>query len=760
MSDLGIDDRVVAALEAQGIESLYPPQEEAWKALRDGSNVVVAVPTASGKSLVAYLALLRNFLETGRKGLFIVPLRALASEKFHELRAFRDLGLRVGIATGDLDEGDPKLGANDVIVCTSEKADSLLRHRVGWVEKIGCVVADELHLVHDPGRGPTLEVLLSRFRALYPETQIVGLSATIANAEALARWLDAQLVRSDWRPVDLHVGTYFGDRLDFVNHETRHLESGRDPVAALVEDAIRGGGQCLVFCSTRRGAESQATRLGGVVRDLLDADALAALEAIAPELDDGGEGSPTAKKLQKLVTAGVAYHTAGLDARQRRFIEQNFRDRKLKVLCATPTLAAGVNTPARRVIIRDLTRFEMGYGSRPLPVMEVQQMMGRAGRPRYDPYGEAVLVCKSMEVMDAARDEYLHGEPEPIASKLGADAALRIHTLASIAGGYCDSEESLGEFLSHTFWAEESQEWVIADRLDDVLWFLEDNGFVERDGGRLRATLFGKRTSDLYIDPFSALRLKGALHSDRDPTTFGLLEVVAGCPDVYPLYLRKADDWVAQAVLQRMDDLLLPDDVQDGEQLASFAKTAMLLSDWCNEESHGVLEERYQVGPGDIRMRVESAGWLVHAFRELARAFRPDWQKPLTELGQRLDAGIKAELLPLIALRGVGRIRARTLHANGFTRPRDLKDADPRRLAALPGLGPKVAADLLKQVGVDVEAASTQRDPSGRDAGQSDDDAASDGATGDDPSGDGPPGEAADRDASKGQVRLGDFEAP
>lgn len=716
LQELGIDGRIAEMLEEQGITSLYPPQEEAWKAVDPGGNVVVAVPTASGKTLVAYLALLHNFLRTGRKGIYIVPLRALASEKFHELREFRSLGLDVAIATGDLDEGDKearRLGRADIIVCTSEKADSLLRHRVGWIDKVGCVVADEVHLIHDTGRGPTLEVLLSRFHALFPETQLIGLSATIANADAVAAWLDATLVSSTWRPVELRTATYFGNNLEFTGDAPRMLEAGGDPVASLVEETIKDGGQCLVFVSTRRSAEAQAQRLGGVVRDLLSAEEAAALEEVASVLEDGGENSPTAKKLRKLVTAGVAYHTAGLDAKQRRLLEEQFRARRIKVLCATPTLAAGVNTPARRVIIRDLMRFEMGRGNQPLPVMEVHQMMGRAGRPAYDPVGEAVLICKSEDMKDAAREEYLHGAPEPVTSKLAADAALRIHTLASIAGRYCRSEDDLRRWLDSTFWAQEAHEWMLADRLDDVLWFLEDNGFVERDGGRLKATLFGQRTSDLYIDPMSAMRLREALGSDREPTPFGLLTVVAGCPDIYPLYLRKADDWVEAFLMEHWQDVLLPDDLQDRETALSFVKTACLLGDWCNEVHHQNLEEKYNVGPGDIRMRVDTANWIVHAFRELARALHPEWQKPLTMLGMRLEHGIKEELLPLIAMKGIGRIRARNLHKAGFKRPPELKTATVARLSSIPGIGTQLAADLIRQAGGEPEEPSEDGDPAG-----------------------------------------------
>jgi helicase len=710
LTDLGIDARVAAVLEANGIKDLYPPQKEAWKAIQGGRNTVVAIPTASGKSLVAYLAMLHRWLATGKKSLYIVPLRALASEKAEELQQFKALGLTVGLSTGDLDDRDPKLGRFDIIVCTSEKADALLRHRTSWMDDIGCVVADEVHLLNDPGRGPTLEVILTRFRSILPKAQLVGLSATVANSKAIAAWLDAALVQSDWRPVTLKVGTYFGDNLHFLGSPPRKLDSGGDPVVSLVEDTIRDGGQSLVFVSTRKSAESQATKLASAVRAMLSPEQLAQLEQHAAGLDDGGEGSPTAKKLHKLVKAGVAYHTAGLDSGQRRLIEDGFRKGRIKVLCATPTLAAGVNTPARRVIIRDLARFEMGEGNRPLPVMEVKQMMGRAGRPRYDPYGEAVLLVKSAEHKEQVEDEYLRGPPEAVESKLAADAALRIHVLASVAGGYATSLDELSSFFSKTFWAQEVSDWIVRDRLDDTVQFLETNGFLESMGqpgsrdksGRIKATLFGKRTSDLYVDPFSALRLKVAMATKQEPTTFGLLEVVCGCPDLFPLYLRQSDAWVQQRFWDHHEEILVPEDGKDLEAAMSYAKTAFLLMDWMREVHMDALEEKYQVGPGDVRMRLDNGQWLLHAFQELARSMRPDWLKPLQDLGLRLQHGVKEELLPLIRLRGVGRIRARALRAAGFTKPADLKGVPVSRLSALPGIGDKLAFDLLRQVGDDV----------------------------------------------------------
>ena len=140
----------------QGIVEFYPPQAEALPYALRGEHLVLSIPTAAGKSLVAYLAIVQRLKNEGGKAFYIVPLRALAREKYEDLKAFETLGLKIGISTGDLDESDVRLSKYDIIVCTSEKADSLLRHGLHWIDKIKVLVIDEIHLIHDPTRGPTL----------------------------------------------------------------------------------------------------------------------------------------------------------------------------------------------------------------------------------------------------------------------------------------------------------------------------------------------------------------------------------------------------------------------------------------------------------------------------------------------------------------------------------------------------------------------------------------------------------------------------
>src|SRR5437773_2479992 len=285
---LGLDPRVVEILKGQGIEELSPPQVDAIGPALLGENLVLAIPTASGKSLVAYLAILASVLRKG-KALYIVPLRALAAEKYEDLKEFEPLGIKVGISVGDYDSVDPTLEKFDVIVATSERADSLLRHRTNWLQQLSVVVADEVHLINDGDRGPTLEVTLAKLRQVNPGAQVLALSATIKNSEQLARWLEAEHVKSEWRPVPLKEGVYFDSLVHFKDGSIQEVKVDEDDLSGLVTDVMASGGQALVFVNTRRSAEALARNLARDIREKLSDKDSENLKKIADQLARGQE---------------------------------------------------------------------------------------------------------------------------------------------------------------------------------------------------------------------------------------------------------------------------------------------------------------------------------------------------------------------------------------------------------------------------------------------------------------------------------------
>lgn len=706
ISTLPVDNRLIEIIQSQGIESLYPPQAEAIPTIIDGKNLLLSIPTASGKSLVAYIAIIHHLLKRGGKALYVVPLIALAKEKYEELKTFESLGFRVGISTGDLDDSDPRLSRYDIIVCTSEKADSLLRHKVNWIEDVHVLVLDEIHLIHDPTRGPTLEVLIACFQAINPSIQIIGLSATIANATEMALWLNATLVQSQWRPVPLREGVFYDHTIYLDNGTSTEVElKHKEPIYQLVRDALDNNGQVLIFVNARRSTNSVARNLTSVVSETLTDDDVKKLNHSVDIIKRSHtEHTKIDTQLFNCIVKGVAFHHAGLASHQRRSIEENFKKGLIKCIVATPTLAAGVNIPAQRVIIRDLWRYDSSFGMKPIPVLEYKQQAGRAGRPKYDSFGEAITIAKDEAQKDSIFHSYVHGDVEPIYSKLGNQAALRMHLLAAISTGFVQNTDDVYSFIDKTFYAYQTESYSLHDKIDETIDFLQKHEFISIENDGFNPTIFGNRTSSLYIDPLSAVEIKHALESSQNKQyeEISFLQVISSTPDVRSLYLRKSDSWVEDAV-EPIKDLLLTSPPlvyeEDYEWFLSDMKTAFLLYDWIDEQSEDIIISKYGVGPGDVHSIVDTAKWLLHATREFARMYNFDMVPYVTKLLIRIQNGCKEELLNLIGLKGIGRVRARSLYEAGFHTVHDLRDIPISQIAKVKTIGPRIAEQIKIQIG-------------------------------------------------------------
>ena len=204
LENLPINKRVITLLQDQGVSSLFPTQQQAFDTkVLDGKNIVLAVPTSSGKTLVAEICMLKAILDGRGKALYLVPLKSLAHEKYEEFKKYDELGITTAMSVGDFDSSGTQLNSADIVVLTTERADSLVRNKTDWIDEVGIIVVDEVHLVSDQSRGPTLEMVLAKLRRILPKIQIIALSATISNANEIAGWLDAELVKSTWRPISL-----------------------------------------------------------------------------------------------------------------------------------------------------------------------------------------------------------------------------------------------------------------------------------------------------------------------------------------------------------------------------------------------------------------------------------------------------------------------------------------------------------------------------------------------------------------------------
>jgi helicase len=700
------DSSIKMLLSHLGYTSLYPPQEMALNhGILEGKSVLMTTPTASGKTLIAMMAI-HNALKRNKKAVYLTPLRALASEKYDDMKALETLNfgrkIKVMVATGDYDSSGKELAAADVIVLTNEKMDTLFRHNAEWLDDIGLFVSDEVHLIGDRERGATLEMMLTKVRKHYPQSQIVALSATVANSDEIADWLDCELVESDWRPTKLVEGVYEHGIIRMRDGTTfRVNNSGISSAVDIAIDCVYEGGQALIFAETRKRAASLAAKATEGVNKQLDKAARELAAKTSSEILSRGDDTEITKTLSQLVSKGVAFHHAGLAPSSREIVEISFRKGIIKLLTATPTLAAGVNLPARRVVISSILRYDSEYGRNlPISVLEYKQLCGRAGRPQYDTTGEAIIVSESGANAEDLYEHYVLGSPEPIRSQLSSDSAIRFHLLSNIATVPGMKKHEIHDLFSRTLFARQYREATVKLKVESALEYLEQEGLVKSRNDRYIATEFGRRTSLLYINPATAVKfrdaLQGAEHTaETAKHALGFLHVIADSPDFYPkLSLRKTDyDQVSMLIQRRGNELLYP--VSEYDCSRSF----WALCWWIEETSERVLSDKIGVEPGDMHRIVEISNWLAYSLYEVAKLLRrEDLMPELYNLRTRIRHGVKEELLSLVVLEGIGRVKARALYNAGFIDVLTITKASEAKLASVPKIGPTLAGKLKHQL--------------------------------------------------------------
>lgn len=367
--------------------------------------------------------------------------------------------------------------------------------------------------------------------------------------------------------------------------------------------------------------------------------------------------------------------------------------------------SAGMDLPAFRAIIRDVKR----YGERGLsdiPVLEYLQMAGRAGRPRFDSFGESILIASSDGEKNRIWDKYVHGSPEDIYSKLAVEPVLRTYVLSLVAVRTISTFSEVFDFFGRTFWAHQYKDMKsLEKKISQVVATLVSWDFLAEDSTGLKATVLGERVAQLYIDPFTAHQLIQGLQkaASRVLKPLGWLHLVCNALEMRPLLRMKVAEFeVLQSVLTENQAYLLegePSMFESGyEDYLNALKTSLMLRDWVDEKDEQYLLERYDCRPGETKAKLETADWLLYSTHEIARLLGIlDVLSDIAKLRVRLKYGVREELLPLIRLRDVGRVRARRLFSEGVRTLGDVRSVDAAKLSAI--LGPQVAAKVKAQVG-------------------------------------------------------------
>ena len=521
--------------------------------------------------------------------------------------------------------------------------------------------------------------------------------------------------------------------------KTIKISAHKDQTTGLCLDTVQREKQALVFCSSKRGAESQAEKVA------------LSLETVKPQYEELAKqalkvlSSPT-KQCQRLASClkkGVAFHHAGLASKQRELIEDAFRAGIITIICSTPTLAAGLDLPAYRAIIRDNKRFG-DRGMRPIPVLEYEQMSGRAGRPGKEDFGEAILVAGKQSDLNNLTTQYIFGEVEDIYSKLAVEPVLRTFVLSLLSTEIVATQDDLNHFFDQTFYAYQFRNnKQIHQTLRRVIKQLQEWGFLEttttssnnidefasaatllaqeeeQENVVLKATRLGKRVSEMYLDPLTAQMLIEGLHHMQtvleDTTSHDqalrFIHLLTCSLEMRPLLrARVADTADIEAFCQSYELLIVEDEFYSytTDDFDDTIQTTRCFDAWINEFNEEQLLNAFNIRPGELNMKLQTVDWLCYACEELARVEQlQPIIKVIKHVRTRLSKGVKSELVPLLAFKGIGRVRARKLFTKGIKTVKDVKTVELAKLEMI--VGKSVAASLKEQSGSENKPEEQQR---------------------------------------------------
>ncbi len=470
----------------------------------------------------------------------------------------------------------------------------------------------------------------------------------------------------------------------------------------LAIDTLDKNKQALVFVNSKRSAEKCAEEIAKTIK-IEKEEHLRLSEKLLNVLS---KPTKQCERLAKCVRKGIVFHHAGLHAEQKEIIEDAFREGVIRIICCTPTLAAGLDLPAFRVILKDLKRYAEYRGLTYIPVLEYLQMAGRAGRPKFDVFGEAIAIASTENESDVIFEKYVRGEPEEIYSKLAVEPVLRIYLLSLISSEVVQTQKQIEEFFSKTFWAHQFKN---VDKLNDiihkVLNLLICWEFVLVNEQGYFATLIGKRVAQLYVDPLTANNFISALKktSTTEIKPISWIQLVSNTLEMRPLLRVKAKEYetlqnnllaCCAHLLQKEPDSFDP----DYEDYLNAFKTSTMLNDWIEEKDEEMLLENYDVRPGETRVKLKTADWLLYALCELAALLQQhNMIKEIAKTRMRIQYGVKEELLALLRLEGVGRVRARKLFNNKIKDLGDVRSTTLEQLSLI--VGKKIAQDIKQQAG-------------------------------------------------------------
>ncbi|MCW3990917.1 MAG: DEAD/DEAH box helicase [Candidatus Bathyarchaeota archaeon] len=728
ISDLvsyNIPETIVSDLEKRGYKKLTRIQESALKTgMFDGRSLVISAPTNTGKTFIAELVIINAAIyRSVSKTFYLLPLKALAEEKFHDFNEkYSEWGLQIAISTGDRSKYDGELENFDVIIATYEKLLTLLIRNPRLINQIGVVIIDEIQNIGDSHRGVNVELLLSMLITEgIEDLQIIALSATTPNASELADWLKADLVTSDFREIELREGiAYIGDAdVSFQNYEIKNgdfvfqehnskqinVEKQFDVNSFNFIIPLSNDEQIITFEPTRNDAERLAQRLSANMEN-------AENDAYLVEMELTTEPTPTSVRLSRCVRNGVGFHHAGLLANEKSIVENAFSQGDIRIICATTTLAAGVNTPAKNVIMRS----HQFWGG-DLPLTSYKNMAGRAGRIfQHDDFGRSILFAHNEKELHYLWNKYIIATVAPVESQIPSYGDIGLPLLIILSFFECKEISEILDVIENTFfgYTYSGKDDVIRRAFEEgirkELLRLNDGNFIELLDDVVTITELGRccvnelispMTARLLVEGFTTLQDNIEDYGDLDES---IIHLVCNTYDAIRsnslLYIRNHRDVLKYARVNS-DKYLVT--INDQNLFLRSVFTTQLVLDWIAGTPYNELR-RYGLPSGQIKSRTERISWILRGATALAKctffSFDDNFLNFLDNLTEQVLFGVPVDVLNLVRLNlpVVHRTRAISLYDAGLPDIDSLINVSLDDLIKIDGIGNRVATRIKSDI--------------------------------------------------------------
>ncbi|XP_054028734.1 helicase POLQ-like [Dryobates pubescens] len=723
--------------QLRGIQALYAWQHHCLtlESLQQRRNLIYSLPTSGGKTLVAEVLLLQELLCRQKDVLMILPYVAIVQEKVRGLSSFGvELDFLVEEYAGSKGRFPPlqRRRRKSLYIATIEKGHALVNSLIeaGRLPELGLVVVDELHMLGEGTRGAALEMALAKILYSSKDTQIVGMSATLSNVGELQSFLRAECYSSHFRPVELKEyvkvgasiyrvdsqaeGGFTFARLLSFKYSSSLERADPDHILALVTEVIPQH-SCLIFCPTKKNCENVAVLVSKYLSRDFRAHRAREKEQLLRSLRAAGSGS-VCPVLKQTIPWGVAYHHSGLTSDERRSIEEAYSAGVLCLLACTATLAAGVNLPARRVILR-----APYVGRDLLKRTQYKQMVGRAGRAGIDCAGESILL---LQEKDRHLVQELVSSPlENCYSNLLQEQAKGLQSLLlSLVGlKIAVTPEEIHSFIRGTLLGVQQQQLLKGKSLEEIteegLESLVKEGLLQES----RSEKEHKSQSPLRVTPLGRAAYKGSidlahcrqLYRDLRRGLEGLLlesslhllylttpyELAAGCSPDWLIYLQQLSQ-LSAAEQRLLHSLGLPESFiarkASGQVVSKAVDTAvvnrlyltLVLYSLLKETNLWSVAEKFSMSRGHVQSLLSSAASFASCVLHFCEELDEFWvyKALLAELTKKLTYCVQPELIPLMEVAGVQEARAKQLHRAGYRTLAHLAHAQPAALVSRVGL--------------------------------------------------------------------------